>query len=324
MATTAEPQIAEDLLPHLNALIGAHYLELACFTLLVYDYLITLSQEVPMRCALDDLAERFSTGRVLLDGVMDTLSHTLSTLALCINQGKRLQLESGQTGTNAPGPIQQSSSSAYAACTMASLVLTGENIHGLNSIKPDWGPGITVPGCSAPPASGLWKSFVPTMVIHSVLYAFTVIRAMKQPWMAPRAPLLMRLLREGGLVYFVAMVSAIFSAVGARLTTIPSVNYPAYSNLTLAVNAVAVSRLMLSARSLAGKLRTDPRWLLNPTELGRVGWRYAEGDGETYGYEIMVARDTFEPEMNDSSAEVDSISSGEPSSRNKTSHMWGL
>lgn len=245
-----------------------------------------------------------------------------SIVALCINQAILLL----RVWYMFPHSVlaRTIASSSYAACTMASLVLTGENIHGLNSIKPDWGPGITVPGCSAPPASGLWKSFVPTMVIHSVLYAFTVIRAMKQPWMAPRAPLLMRLLREGGLVYFVAMVSAIFSAVGARLTTIPSVNYPAYSNLTLAVNAVAVSRLMLSARSLAGKLRTDPRWLLNPTELGRVGWRYAEGDGETYGYEIMVARDTFEPEMNDSSAEVDSISSGEPSSRNKTSHMWGL
>jgi hypothetical protein len=100
MATTAEPQIAEDLLPHLNALIGAHYLELACFTLLVYDYLITLSQEVPMRCALDDLAERFSTGRVLLDGVMDTLSHTLSTrkfidiLYICSYHSRILSTES--------------------------------------------------------------------------------------------------------------------------------------------------------------------------------------------------------------------------------------
>ncbi|KIK92274.1 hypothetical protein PAXRUDRAFT_830106 [Paxillus rubicundulus Ve08.2h10] len=215
-------------------------------------------------------------------------------------------------------------SSSYAACTITSLVLTAENIHGLHSTRPDWEPAITVPGCSAPPASGFWKSFIPTMVTHSVLYGFTVIRAMKQLWMAPRAPLLMRLLREGGLVYLLAMVSAIFSAAGARLTTIPSINYPAYSNLTLAVNAVAVSRLMLSVKSLAGKLRTDPRWLLNPPELGRVGWRYVQDDGKAYRYEIMVERDTFEPELNGSNVEVGSASTSEFSLRNKTSHVWGL
>ncbi|KAF8842339.1 hypothetical protein BDN67DRAFT_899504 [Paxillus ammoniavirescens] len=341
MATITEPQIAEDLLPQLNALIGAHYLELACFTLLVYDYLITLSQEVeyfwtgswtPSRILF--LLNRYIPFCLMIAYYLDPcfFSNRL-TFPSCTHASRTIFYSSIPRSTPAilllrvwymfPYSVlaRTIASSSYAACTMASLALTGENIHGLRSTQTNWGPGITIPGCSAPPASGLWKSFIPTMVIHSVLYGFTVIRAMKQPWMAPRAPLLMRLLREGGLVYFVAMVSAIFSAVGARLTTIPSVNYPAYSNLTLAVNAVAVSRLMLSARSLAGKLRTDPRWLLNPTELGRVGWRYAEDGAETYGYEIMVARDTFEPEMN--GAEVGSISTGEPSLRNR-SHLWGL
>ncbi|KAF9219925.1 hypothetical protein BS17DRAFT_760100 [Gyrodon lividus] len=340
MTTVINLQIPGDLLPQLNALISAHYLEIACFTILVYDYVVTLGQEV----------EYFWTGswtpsRILF--LLVSISQFLPVFLII-----RVSTESLHTSlcTRATRIIFYSSiprptlailllrvwymfprsrlartiaCSSYAACTLASLALTGENIYELYSTQPRWGPDLSIPGCSAPPPSGLWKSFIPTMVIHTILYAFTVIRATEQPWMAPRTPLLMRLLREGGLVYFVAMVSAIFSAVGARLTTIPSINYPAYSNLTLAVNAVAVSRLMLSVRSLAGKLRTDPRWLLNPTELDRVSWRYvvpeseAEDGSEGHGYEILVERETFEPTTS-------SIDGSEPSLRNKASHLWGL
>ncbi|KIJ65229.1 hypothetical protein HYDPIDRAFT_111150 [Hydnomerulius pinastri MD-312] len=249
MAILTDPVIEEALLPQLDALMSAHYLEIACFTLLVYDYAITFGQEVQYfwRGAWTLSRILFLLNRYIPLCVMTSLTVVffgtgfsvqvctyatravffLSIVAICINQAILL-LRVWYMFPYSP-LLRTIASSSFIACTLASLFLTGSNIHGLYSIQPPWGPDVPIPGCSAPPASGIWKSFVPTTVVHSVLYALTVVRAAKQPWGVPRARLLMRLVREGGLVYFVAMVSAIFSAVGARLTAVPSINYPAYS-----------------------------------------------------------------------------------------------
>lgn len=72
-----------------------------------------------------------------------------------------------------------------------------------------------------------------------------------------------------------------------KVTISASPKYPAVSHtephvysILPALASVAVSRLMLSIRSLAAQLSLEPDWLLNHTELGRVNWKPGGRDGE--------------------------------------------
>ena len=80
------------------------------------------------------------------------------------------------------------------------------------------------------------------------------------------------------------------------------------SSVLLALSSIAVSRLMLSIRSLAASLSLQPDWLLNNTELNRVNWKLGPREGE-----IVVEMDTFEDlemEMDDGdSATYERVSS---------------
>jgi hypothetical protein len=139
----------------------------------------------------------------------------------------------------------------------------------------------------------IWTIFVPSTIIHIILFVFTIARVMKISRDLRMDQLMLRLVRDGGLVFFVSMAAATFSTVGARLTTDPVINGPAtWSNSQLAISAVAVSRLMLSIRSLAGKLKISQDWLFNPSELSRVRWRAVSGN---HGHIIVVEMDSHEP-----------------------------
>jgi hypothetical protein len=102
------------------------------------------------------------------------------------------------------------------------------------------------------------------------------------------APVLKRLLRDGGFFYFVVFVSVGFTAVGSFLKDMPKINIPAiYSHFMLATTSIAVSRIMFSIHSLAAKLGSDSAWLLNNLELSRVEWRKGAHEGE-----LIVERGT--------------------------------
>lgn len=99
--------------------------------------------------------------------------------------------------------------------------------------------------------------------------------------MFKEAPILKRLVRDGGFFYFVVFISILFTAIGSFLQQYPSINVPAiYSNFTVATTSVAASRVMLSIHSLAAKLGSDSAWLLNNIELSRVPWRRGATEGE--------------------------------------------
>ncbi|KAG1726537.1 uncharacterized protein EDB91DRAFT_1166207 [Suillus paluster] len=218
----------------------------------------------------------------------------LSIIALCINQGILLlrvwYMYSHSVIVRAVACV------SYAACTLSSLIMLALNLQFLESSAKSLQIQrkiSDIPGCSAPAPSMIWTVFVPSTIIHTILFVFTIARVAKVSHDFRMDQLMRRLVRDGGLVFFVSMASAIFSVVGARLTTNPVINGPAtWSNSQLAISAVAVSRLMLSIRSLAGKLRINQHWLFNPSELSRVKWRDVSGD---YGRCIVIEMDTHEP-----------------------------
>ncbi|KAG1793192.1 uncharacterized protein HD556DRAFT_1308905 [Suillus plorans] len=281
-----------------------------CFTLLVYDLLTTFGEEVEyfwsgpwslsrvlfflnrylplvamMGCPDIYLVSDIEDQRMLLclgPGYQLRCTHwiraafELSIIAICVNQGILLLRVWYMYSHSAIARTVACFS--YAACVVSSLTMMGLSLPFLQSTTESLQLQrqiTTIPGCSAPSPSIIWTVFVPSTIIHMILFGFTITRIMKVSRDLRMDQLMQRLVRDGGLVFFVSMV-------GARLTKDP----------VLAISAVAVSRLMLSIHSLAGKLKIDQNWLFNPSELSRVRWWAVSSD---YGRSIVVEMDTHEP-----------------------------
>ncbi|KAJ6617442.1 hypothetical protein B0H10DRAFT_2383949 [Mycena sp. CBHHK59/15] len=136
-------------------------------------------------------------------------------------------------------------------------------------------------GCRASRPQKFWRLYLPSLVIHTMLYCLTAFRALKNRRVFKDAPLLKRLVRDGGFFYFVVFISILFTSIGSFLRQYPSINIPAiFSNFTVATTSIAASRVMLSIHSLAAKLGSNSAWLLNNIELSRVPWRRGATEGE--------------------------------------------
>jgi len=123
----------------------------------------------------------------------------------------------------------------------------------------------------------------------------TAIRAFRNRLILKDAPVLKRLVRDGGFFYFVVFVSVGFSAIGSFFEQYPQINIPVvFSDYLISITSIAVSRVLFSIHSLADHLGSDTAWLLNNAELRRVGWRKGSTEGE-----IIVERWSVEEEDQD-------------------------
>lgn len=116
---------------------------------------------------------------------------------------------------------------------------------------------------------------VPALIVHTLLFALKVYR-FAQGWKSlhVEAPL-RRFFKEGMLMYAFAMGSLVFSIICLSFTApsqLPTFILALTSFPTAAV-VVAVSRAMLSIRSLAATFHVDPEWLLNHAEMSRLPLR---------------------------------------------------
>ncbi|TBU48275.1 hypothetical protein BD309DRAFT_1015745 [Dichomitus squalens] len=183
-----------------------------------------------------------------------------------------------------------------AVCTICTLVLFGTVWHDIDAQVPV--PGFTIDSCTAPPSREMWKIFVPSIILHTLLFLATTLPAVRLRRLGQQSMLVDRLVMDGGLFYFAVFAAAMFQTIGALAKT-PLVTTPAiYSNVWLSLSSIAVSRLMLGIRSLAAELSLEPDWLLNNTELSRVNWKRGPRNGE-----IIVEIDTIEAE----DMEMDSV-----------------
>jgi hypothetical protein len=168
----------------------------------------------------------------------------------------------------------------------------------LAGIQLDITPNLTklhLYGCRATRPARFWRLWLPSLILHTLLYSLTVFRALRNRRIFKEAPILKRLLRDGGFFYFVVFISVLFTGIGSFLSQYPTINIPAiFSNFTVATTSIAASRVMLSIHSLAAKLGSDSAWLLNNVELSRVPWRQGATEGE-----IIVDRFRRDPDYDE-------------------------
>ncbi|KAK0501029.1 hypothetical protein EDD18DRAFT_787912 [Armillaria luteobubalina] len=156
-----------------------------------------------------------------------------------------------------------------------------------------------VRGClvSRPPM--FWRIYLPSLCLHSLLYILTAFRALQNRRMLNQAPVMKRLLRDGGLFFFFVFVSVGFTSIGSFFDRYPQLNIVVmYSNFLVTTTSIAVSRVMFSIHSLATHLGSDTTWLLNNIELSRVNWRRGNTEGEIIVEEYSHELDGESPGTN--------------------------
>ncbi|THU97409.1 hypothetical protein K435DRAFT_838637 [Dendrothele bispora CBS 962.96] len=160
--------------------------------------------------------------------------------------------------------------------SLSYTALSARNIELLLGTDFDVGPG-----CKAARPDEFFRMFMPQLGLHVLLYLLTVVRALQNRNVLRDAPVLKRLLRDGGVFFFVVFATISFTAVGSFLTRIPSINITVvFSNYLLSLTSIAMSRVMFSIHSLASNLGSSTDWLLSNVELSRVAWRQGKNKNE--------------------------------------------
>jgi len=88
---------------------------------------------------------------------------------------------------------------SYAGCVISTMILMGLSIPSLESSQNALEIERKIshlPGCSAPAPSMIWTIFVPSTVIHTILFGFTIVRVVKVSRTERMTQLMRRLIRE--------------------------------------------------------------------------------------------------------------------------------
>ncbi|KAK0465965.1 uncharacterized protein EV420DRAFT_1636517 [Desarmillaria tabescens] len=155
-------------------------------------------------------------------------------------------------------------------------------------------------GCQVSRPPMFWRIYLPSLFLHTLLYILTAFRALQNRRTLKQAPVMKRLLRDGGLFFFIVFVSVGFTSIGSFFDNYPQLNIVVmYSNFLVTVTSIAVSRVMFSIHSLAAHLGSDTVWLLNNVELSRVNWRRGNTEGEIIVEECSRELDDEEASRSD-------------------------
>ncbi|KAF5384930.1 hypothetical protein D9615_000989 [Tricholomella constricta] len=333
MAQPLSPAEIHELGRSLEGAEVARIMSIACFSLAVYEYMITLDEEM----------KYFWTGKWTISRVLFLTNRYLSIIIMMItivcfsipdpspnhfNSSSAIQAEfllnlvaiSVIQGIlvariwylfQGSRRVQIGVIVGFVVSLVLSLVFLYLSAHTIRVLKfadlVQNLPGLRNEGCKASRPPNFWRIYVPSLVLHTILYILTAVRALRNRRLLKNAPVLKRLLRDGGFFYFVVFVSVNLTAIGSLLKNHPKVNIPAiYSHFLLTTTSIAVSRVMLSIQSLAHKLGSDSAWLLNNVELSRVGgWRRGAHEGE-----LIVERVTAYADDDTESDAHSSISKG--------------
>ncbi|KAJ7760136.1 hypothetical protein DFH07DRAFT_957787 [Mycena maculata] len=307
-----DPSFTQEEIPSLQGAENARIILIALFSLTVYEWVITLDDEMKYfwtgswgMSRILFLVNRYLPPVISLLALVcfslpnpsvqpvPTLNDASDSLQFC----KRGIQSIFVTGIVALGVVQAmlvvrvwylfaqsrltrlAMIAAFAVTNVLSLYFA---IHA--AIDLDITPDLTkfnIRGCRASRPPRFWRLYLPSLILHTVLYCLTAFRALRNRRVFKEAPILKRLVRDGGFFYFVVFISILFTAIGSFLQQYPKINVPAiYSNFTVATTSIAASRVMFSIHSLAAKLGSDSAWLLNNVELSRVPWRQGATEGE--------------------------------------------
>jgi len=307
-----------DLIHSLEGAEIARIISIACFSLAVYEYMITLDEEIKYFWSGKWTASRilFLLNRYLTLGII-VIGVTLYSIPgpspdLCKKGIQSVFLLNVVAIIAIQGVlvvriwylfqdnkvVRMGIIAGFVASVVASLLFLyfAANVIVIitaTELKTNF-PTMVTEGCKADRPPNFWRIYLPSLVLHTALYILTALRALRNRRLLKNAPVLKRLLRDGGFFYFVVFISVILTTVGSLVQGSPTINVPAiYSHFLLTTTSVAVSRVMFSIHSLAHKLGSDSAWLLNNVELSRVGWRRGAREGELIVERFVSLDDCF-------------------------------
>ncbi|KAL1743412.1 hypothetical protein HDZ31DRAFT_40986, partial [Schizophyllum fasciatum] len=181
---------------------------------------------------------------------------------------------------------------ANVAITFYFTIYSAANLEILRTIE-------HIQGCRVSRPEHVWRIYLPSLVVHTLLFVLMLIRAVRNRHFLRQAPLLKRMLRDGGAFYFVVFFAVGFTAIGSFFDDYPQINIPSvYSSMLLACTSLALSRVLLSIRSLAARLGSRAPWALNSVELSRLAWRRGATEGEIVVDKSFVDEDeVWEPQQ---------------------------
>ncbi|KAJ7778844.1 hypothetical protein DFH07DRAFT_796204 [Mycena maculata] len=158
---------------------------------------------------------------------------------------------------------------AYVWCTAASVVMLIMQFHNLHSHLVHM--PMVFSFCADPAPSQFWVVFVPSFALHGVLSLFMIFRVIHNMRTAKHLPLLKRCVKDGGFLYMVIFFSVSFS-ISAAIVGV----------FMLALLSICVSRVILHLSDLAQAYSVDPiskapALLLATAMVDRVAWEKKMG-----------------------------------------------
>ncbi|KAG2069971.1 hypothetical protein BDR04DRAFT_1100636, partial [Suillus decipiens] len=274
----------------------AEYMFIAASTLMFYDHLITIDQEMSWFWS-----GKWSVSRLLffsirylpeIDIIIIMLIYygnvgfstcgrlsyavlVLGVLTLLINQAA-LAVRVWYLFTRSR--VMQNTVIAFAfTCMALTVVFAAETPDTRQQDTPNasFGCDYTVNQQTA------WRMYFPPVTLHIALYGLTIYKTLTSTLIGEIRGFKGMMIDEGAHLYLLGTVALIFGLVGTAMPHDADVFVPAsYSALVNVVISVAVTRAMLTLRNLAARLHVDPGWLLNHSELSRVRHRQGLHDSE--------------------------------------------
>ncbi|KAF7972779.1 hypothetical protein HWV62_17048 [Athelia sp. TMB] len=291
MPTPTPEEIMAELIPQLIGATSARYAGIAAFVVLSYDHFLTLDDEFRFFWSGEwsmsrvlFFSNRYFPHLAILWGIVCFVAPGLSPEFCTRSIHAVLVLRIWYLYRHST-LARALAMFCFVACAMAcvmTLYFTGEEIKGID-INATYKLDLDIVGCIVTPPRDLWKVFAPVLVLHTILYLFTAYRGLHhRSVVAEPAPVMARLVRDGGVLYFVVLVSVGFASIGSAIKSSPSIQLlSVFSNMMLALTSTSISRIMLSIRCLTADLISDPTSLiLNNNELSRVSWRKGPNAGD--------------------------------------------
>ncbi|KAJ6606094.1 hypothetical protein DFH09DRAFT_2025 [Mycena vulgaris] len=276
---------------------------LASFILILWEYLITLDQEVKHFWGGPWSISRFLflcnryftllllTFRILVDFYPGLFPSQFCDVALRINFPLNMTALAIIQGIlilrlwylfNTSRTARYCLLVSYVWCTAGSvalLVLQFPQLHSHLVNMPKRGLSF----CADPPPSQFWLVFVPSFALHGILSLFMVLRVIHNVRSSKNTPFLKRCVRDGGFLYMVIFFSVSFSISAAIVGVSPSVGVVAmFSNFMLALLSICVSRVILHLSALSEAYFVDPvskapALLLHTAMVDRITWERKMG-----------------------------------------------
>ncbi|KAJ7061483.1 hypothetical protein C8F01DRAFT_1137550 [Mycena amicta] len=286
----------------------AHVIEgrsfaLASFMLFLWDYCITLDEEVrhfwsgpwSFSRILFLLNRYFTLGlltfRILVDFYPSLFPSQFCDIALRVNFPLNLTAMAIIQGILIlrlwylfkSSPISRYTLLlVYLWCTSGSVATLVLQFHDLHSHLVNM-PKRGLSYCADPAPSQFWIVFVPSFILHGVLSIFMVVRLVHNVRTLKHLSLWKRCIRDGGFLYMVIFFSVSFSISAAIVGVSPSAGVVAmFSNFMLALLSACLSRVILHLSELVQAYTVDPvtkapALLLHTAMVDRITWEKKMG-----------------------------------------------